>query len=167
MTYLGQWSARRDLNSHSRLMELGPRPNAAAYYATCRFYATYLCTDGVANHPRFPLPLFNVPSHKLCISHSSLTASHVVRRDSLITYLGQWLFRARWYQARNSNPYVHLWTPDFKSGVSTVSTSLAYRIFYIIRSLSRLPHLNYQLFNVATITKELSDNLSLNLTNIL
>ena len=52
--------------------------------------ATYLCTDGVANHPRFPLPLFNVPSHKLCISHSSLTASHVVRRDSLMTYLGQW-----------------------------------------------------------------------------
>ena len=89
MTYLGQWSARRDLNSHSRLMELGPKPNAAAYYATCRFYATYLCADGVANHPRFPLPLFNVPSHKLCISHSSLTASHVVRRDCLMTYLGQ------------------------------------------------------------------------------
>ena len=92
MTYLGQWSARRDLNSHSRLMELGPKPNAAAYYATCRFYATYLCTDGVANHPRFPLPLFNVHSHKLCISHSSLTASHVVRRDSLMTCLGQILF---------------------------------------------------------------------------
>nr|DAO45156.1 MAG TPA: hypothetical protein [Caudoviricetes sp.] len=35
------------------------------------------------------MPLFNVPSHKLCISHSSLTASHVVRRDSLMTCLGQ------------------------------------------------------------------------------